>query len=97
MSAERLPMRKLREILRLHHEAKLSAQAIGRSCRISSSTVLKYLGRARVAKLVWPLPDDLDDVSKCTLSSRPRRIRRRFETLHDAIAIAIAITFNSAG
>lgn len=56
-------MRKLREVLRLHHESKLAARAIARSCGISSSTVLKYLGRAAVAKVGWPVPAHLDDIA----------------------------------
>jgi transposase len=54
-------MRKLREALRLHFETELSARGIGRSCGASSSTVLGYLGRAKVAKLTWPLPPEMDD------------------------------------
>lgn len=61
MSSKRLPMRKLREILRLHLDGRLSARAIARSCNLSSSTVLGYIGRAKVAKLSWPLPAELDD------------------------------------
>jgi transposase len=63
VATERLSMRKLREILRLHHESRLSARAIARSCKISSSTVLKYLGRAAVEKVGWPVPTHLDDVA----------------------------------
>jgi transposase len=63
MATERLSMRKLREALRLHYENKLSARAIGRSLKVSSSTVLKYLGRAQVAKIGWPVPAHLDDIT----------------------------------
>lgn len=63
MSAERLSMRALREVLRLFLEQKLSQRAIARSCCISSSTVNGYVGRAKVAKLTWPLPDELDDAA----------------------------------
>ena len=63
MPAERLSMRKLREVLRLHFENKLSGRAIARSCKVSSSTVQDYLRRAGVAKLTWPLPTHLDDLA----------------------------------
>lgn len=63
MPAERLSMRKTREILRLHFENKLSARAIARSCNASSSTVLSYIHRAEVAKLEWPLPSAMDDTA----------------------------------
>lgn len=45
MAAERLPMRKLREVIRLRLEARQSGRAIARSCGISPSTVSEYLGR----------------------------------------------------
>ena len=61
MAAERLPMRKLRELIRLKMEMKLSGRAIARSCGISPATVSDYLGRVAVAKLDWPLPTELDN------------------------------------
>ena len=61
MAAERLSMRKLREVLRLHLQSGLAGRAIARSLQLSPSTVGGYLGRAKVAKLTWPLPPELDD------------------------------------
>lgn len=60
MPAERLSMRKLREFLRLHFEAKLSARAIARSIHVSPSTAQGYVSRIRAAGLTWPLPPELD-------------------------------------
>jgi transposase len=59
-------MRKLRELFRLRFEAKLSARAIAASLNIGNATVCDYLGRARVAKLPWPLPPELDDDAALT-------------------------------
>ncbi len=61
MTAERLPMRKLREVMRLKFEVKLSGRAIALSCALSPATVSDYLGRIKLAKLDWPLPAELDD------------------------------------
>jgi transposase len=61
LAAERLSMRKLREILRLHLEKGLGPRAIARSLSVSPGTVSGYLGRVRVAKLTWPLPPELDE------------------------------------
>jgi len=61
MAATRLPMRRLREILRLKHACGLSHRAIARSCGVGSGTVSDYVTRAQQAGLTWPLPDDLDD------------------------------------
>ena len=35
MANRRLPMRKIKEILRLHFQARLSARQIARSCSVS--------------------------------------------------------------
>ena len=61
MPQERLPVRKIREVIRLHHEAELSNRAIARVCKVSNSTVGEYLVRAEQADLGWPLPEGLDD------------------------------------
>ena len=54
-------MLKIREILRLKEESKLSNRAIARACKISNSTVGEYLQRAQVAGLHWPLPEELSE------------------------------------
>jgi hypothetical protein len=66
VSQERLSVRKIREVLRLHHEAGLSNRAIARVCKVSNSTVGEYLIRAAQASLEWPPPEGLseDDLPK---------------------------------
>lgn len=54
-------MRKIKEVLRLHHEAKLSERAIARSINVSRDTVSRILTRASEVGLTWPLPADIDD------------------------------------
>lgn len=61
MARRRLPMRKLREILRLKLERKATTRQIAQSCNIARSTVSDYVGRIAVAGLSWPLPPELDD------------------------------------
>jgi DNA-binding transcriptional regulator LsrR (DeoR family) len=46
MAQERLTMRKVREILRLYYDRKLSQRAVARSCRVSHSTMKEYVERA---------------------------------------------------
>jgi transposase len=73
-------MRKIREILRLKGECKLSHAAVARSCQIGAGTVTEYLQRARAAGLSWPLPEGLgDDALERLLfpdSHRPHRVER---------------------
>ena len=61
MAPKRLPMRQLREILRLKHEGRLSHRAIARACSVGVGTVSEYTRRAREVGLCWPLPEDLTD------------------------------------
>jgi transposase len=58
---ERLPMRKIREILRLRHEKGLSQRAVAAACGMGAGTVSEYLSRAVQAGVHWPLPPELDD------------------------------------
>jgi transposase len=61
MTAARLPMRQIREVLRLHYSSGLSQHAIARSLGMSQGAVSKYLAAARRAGLTWPLSPELDD------------------------------------
>ncbi len=63
MGAKRLPMRQIREILRLKHGQGLHHRAIARACGVGAGTVSEYLQRAQRAGLGWPLPAELDDTA----------------------------------
>jgi transposase len=56
-------MRRLREVLRLKFDARLSHRAIAQACTVGLGTVTTYLQRAAAAGLAWPLPADLDDAA----------------------------------
>jgi transposase len=61
MPAERAPMRKIREALRLKHALGLSERQIAVSVGVSRSTVAEYLRRAGVVGIAWPVPEGMDD------------------------------------
>jgi transposase len=61
MPTERLSMRHIREVLRLHHCVGMSQRSVARSLGLAQGTVSKYLNRTRRAGLTWPLPPELDD------------------------------------
>lgn len=63
MAAARISMRKIHDILRLFHEAKLSRRRIALCLSLSRDTVAKTLTRAEAAGLTWPLPDELDEAA----------------------------------
>ena len=54
-------MRKIRDIVRLHHAAALSNRAIARAIKASASTVSDCLSRARAANIAWPLPESMSE------------------------------------
>jgi hypothetical protein len=61
MPTKRLTMRKIREILRLRYDCKLTYGQIATSCGIGKTTVSDYLERFEATPLGWPLPSDVDD------------------------------------
>ena len=63
MPAERAPMRKVREVLRLRHALGVSERQIAITMGVSRATVGEYLRRAAVIGITWPVPDELDDTA----------------------------------
>jgi transposase len=73
-------MRKIKDVLRLFYEVKLSQRAIARSLGIGLGTVSTYLQRARKAGISWPLPAELHerDLGRLLFPSQPVSGQRRF-------------------
>ena len=61
MPTNRITMRQLRESLRLHLQANLSYNEVGRTLKISKSVVGKYMSLARVAGVDWSVALTLSD------------------------------------
>jgi len=95
MPAERVSMRRVREILRLKHECGATERAIAQSLGIARSTVAVTLDRLAAAELGWPLPGSLSDrVLEAMLYAGPgtqRGSRRKAEPINAAIHIEIAL------
>jgi len=97
----RLPMRQIKEVLRLRHEARLNERQIAHACRISRSTVQRYLERA-AANLCWPLPPSLDDAQLERLlfppppapseSRQPPKPQRDFARVHQELKANKSVT-----
>ena len=60
MPQERLPMRKIREVLRLKADG-FSKRRIAASLGISATAAMECVQRAQRAGLTWPLSEDLSD------------------------------------
>jgi transposase len=61
MPTTRITMRRIRETLRLHLQADLSYDAVGRALNISKSVVGKYVSLARAAGVDWEVAQTLTD------------------------------------
>jgi transposase len=61
MPTKKVPMKKIREVLRLHYEANLSHRKIARACGMSKGVVSKYLALAKAQGIPWPLPAGWDE------------------------------------
>jgi hypothetical protein len=73
MPAERVSMRRVREILRLKFECGASDRAIAVAVAVARSTVQLCLLRAAAAGLCWPLPPTLTDQGlEAVLFASPR-------------------------
>ena len=77
MPAERLPMRKVREVLRQKYACGASERVIAQSLGIGRTAVGEYIRRAAVIGITWPIPDELDDTGWSASCSRQRAITRR--------------------
>ncbi|MGA7539286.1 MAG: sigma factor-like helix-turn-helix DNA-binding protein [Steroidobacteraceae bacterium] len=58
MPAKRSAMRKIKEVLRLKFEARLSHERIAAATGVSKGAVSNYVLRAIQKSLGWPLPED---------------------------------------
>lgn len=63
MPGQRLPMRQVREVLRLKHVCGQSGHQIAAAVGVSRYTVAEYLRRAGVVGITWPVPPELDDAA----------------------------------
>ena len=73
-------MRKIREVLRLSHEAGLGQRGIAQALNLGLGTVSTYLKRARAAEIGWPLPEEMDErtLGRLLFPSQPATGQRRF-------------------
>ena len=61
MPAERLSMRKVREVLHLKHALGLSYRKISEATGAGKTQAAEYVRRALAAGITWPVPEGIDD------------------------------------
>src|ERR1022692_4379826 len=61
MPAERLSMRKVRDVLRLKHTLGMSFRQISEATGVGKTVVGEYVRRAGVIGIAWPVPEEIDD------------------------------------
>src|SRR5713101_9147865 len=85
---ERLPVRKIKEVLRLH-ALGLSQRQIALSCSVGQATVSEYLKAAEAAALKWPDIADWgeDRLMEAAAPSRERTGTRKQSPEPDYAAI----------
>src|SRR5665647_445410 len=83
MPTNRITMRQIRESLRLHLQANLSYNEVGRTLKISKSVVGKYMSLARVAGVDWSVAQTLSDQELESRLYRPALARNSKQQLPD--------------
>src|ERR1700680_5290655 len=61
MPAERLSMRKVRDVLRLKHTLGMSFRQISEATGIGKTVAGEYVRRAGVIGITWPVPEEIDE------------------------------------
>lgn len=77
MAQERISMRKIKEVLRLHFEAKISQKKISDVTGISRCTVQQYIMKFTAAGLSWPLDLSNDDLERKLFSGNKSKNNRQ--------------------
>lgn len=96
MATERLEMRNIREVLRLHFLGGSNSRSIGVAVGCSKSAVNKYLARAQMAGITsWPVVASLDEAELERrlypntpvelLATRPRRELPDYAKVHEEL------------
>src|SRR4051794_5150491 len=92
MPAERLSMRRVREVLRLRHALGMSDRSIAQSLAIGKTTVGEYVCRAKVIGITWPVPEEIDDAelerrlfTAPSFEEKPKRPPLDWPRLHEEL------------
>jgi transposase len=79
MPTRGISMRKIKTLLRLHHECNLSQHQIAKSLSLSVGVVNKYLKRAELVGIVWPLSSELENEEELKKKLKPEKVIKPLE------------------
>lgn len=82
---ERISMRKIKEVLRLYYEAKLSKNQIARVTNIGRYTVQQYILRSSGAGLSWPVEITDEELENKLFSQKRGRSELRPEPNYNSL------------
>jgi transposase len=71
-------MQQIKEVLRLHYEAKLAYSQIALACGLSKGVISKYLSVAKAQGIGWPLPEGMDEAQLQSRLLTPTKRSGRF-------------------
>jgi transposase len=99
MPAERVSMRKIRDVLRLTHTMGLSRRLVAEATGVCKSSVGDYIRRAEAARITWPIADGLGDAElelrlsrvagETTVRAEPDRPRIHAELKRRAVTLVL--------
>src|SRR5258705_9775507 len=61
MAGTRMSMRKIREVLRLTHELRLTVRQVREATGVGKTAVSEYVSRAKGVGITWPIPPEISD------------------------------------
>ena len=96
MKPKKVNVLRLKDILRLHHEAHLSHRQIARSLKLSIGVISKYITRARLAGVKWPLPPDMGE-EQLLILLQPKRSGAATTVLHEPDFAKISVELSRKG
>jgi transposase len=92
MPRMRVSMRKIREVLRLTHELRLSVREVSNATGVGKTTVGEFVARAKVIGITWPIPSEISDAelerrlfTPTGFHERPRRPTPNWSKVHQEL------------
>src|SRR5215468_7118095 len=87
MPKNRVSMRKIREVLRLTHEHKLSVRQVSKATGVGKTAVSEFVARAKVIGITWPIPPEISDAELEARLFTPAGLRESTRPVPDWVKV----------